>query len=91
MKSQEQRIYELELQVKRLTRIVESLDLDKEFISLPRAAKMLQITERVIRYRLQNDDTLEFGKHYKLNGSHYRINVEEWHKLIESDARAKQM
>ena len=85
----EKRISSLEKELAELKQAVQAAGLTKDFIDLPLAAKMLEQTPRIMRYRIKNDDTLIIGKHYTLKGRHYKINIKEWRKLIESDARAK--
>lgn len=87
----EQRINQLEKQVERLIKVINSTGLTQEFIPLTKAAKQLQVNPWVIRDRVKRDKSLELGKHYQLNGRCYLINVKQWQKLIASDARAKQM
>lgn len=89
MKSLEQRVNQLEKKVEKLANIIEAEGLNKKFLPLPLAARRLHVTQKVIRYRLKKDKNIIFNKHYRMNGTHYLINVEEWNSLIASDAKAR--
>ena len=80
------RIQELEKKVRRLEQIIESAGLLEDFVDLSRAAKILDLGTWTIRRRVQNDPKAISGKHYTLNGNRLKINLENWQKLIESDA-----
>ena len=84
----EQRIKKLEKEVQNLKDILTTSGILDKFVNLPMAAKQLNIGEWTIRRRIKNDTNLVHGKHYIKNGTYYKINVEQYRKLMAADAKA---
>lgn len=91
--------YNHESRIKRLERIVSSLELAikslksakplNDFIPLSQAAEQLNCNAWVIRDRIKSDSKVQLGKHYQMNGNRYLINVAEYQDLVSADLRAK--
>ena len=84
----EQRIKKLEKEIQNLKSIMSASGLLDKFVPLSQAAKQLNIENWVIRRRIRNNPNLIHGKHYIKNGTHYKINVEEYRKFMAADAKA---
>ena len=84
----EQRIKKLEAEVSSLKDVLKSSGLLDKFVRLSVAAEQLNINDWVIRRRIRNDPDLVQGKHYIKNGTYYKINVEQYRKLMAADAKA---
>ena len=84
----EQRIKKLEKEIQNLKSIMSALGLLDQFVPLSQAAKQLNIENWVIRRRIRNDQSLVHGKHYIKNGTYYKVNVDEYRKIIDADVKA---
>lgn len=84
----EDRIKRLEKELESLKGILSSCGLLDKFVPLSLASKQLNLKTWVIRKRIKTDKGVKFGKHYRLNGNRYLINVDQWRKLIAADEQA---
>lgn len=86
----ENRIKKLEKELAKVKRQILQLSGScDDFLPLSQASTHLGINPWVIRNRIKNDTNVELGKHFRMNGNRYQINVEEWRELILSDVKAK--
>ncbi len=77
----EARIAQLEKQLTQLQQRLEAQGLLDDWIPIAKSKEAIGMSQWVIKSKIKNDPTIKLGKHYRMNGNRYEINVNQWQQL----------
>lgn len=78
----EARITQLEKRIEQLEKRLEAYGLLEDWIPVSKSKEVIGQSQWVVKNKIKNDPTIELGKHYRMNGNRYEINIDRWQELI---------